>query len=57
MPVAVPATPRRMRPFLLVASFVNPHDIVLFPTWVRRTPLQEPVTPGPAAGARRTHRR
>jgi arylsulfatase A-like enzyme len=29
-----------MRPFLLVASFVNPHDIVLFPTWVRRSPLQ-----------------
>ena len=24
------------RPFLLVASFVNPHDIVLFPVWVRR---------------------
>jgi arylsulfatase A-like enzyme len=29
-----------MRPFLLVASFVNPHDIVLFPAWVRRSPLQ-----------------
>lgn len=28
------------RPFLLVASFVNPHDIVLFPAWVRRSPLQ-----------------
>ena len=28
------------RPFLLVASFVNPHDIVLFPTWVRRGPLK-----------------
>ena len=27
------------RPFLLVASFVNPHDIVLFPAWVRRNPL------------------
>jgi arylsulfatase A-like enzyme/putative intracellular protease/amidase len=25
-----------MRPFLLVASFVNPHDIVLFPLWMRR---------------------
>lgn len=24
------------RPFLLVASFVNPHDIVLFPAWARR---------------------
>ena len=29
-----------IKPFLLVASFVNPHDIVLFPTWVRRSPLQ-----------------
>jgi len=28
------------RPFLLVASFVNPHDIVLFPAWLRRNPLQ-----------------
>jgi len=28
-----------MRPFLLVASFVNPHDIVLFPIWVRKSPL------------------
>ncbi|MEZ5247627.1 MAG: sulfatase-like hydrolase/transferase [Acidimicrobiales bacterium] len=28
------------RPFLLVASFVNPHDIVLFPAWVRRNPLK-----------------
>jgi arylsulfatase A-like enzyme len=35
-----------MRPFLLVASFVNPHDIVLFPAWVRRSPLQpSPVDP------------
>ena len=25
-----------LRPFLLVASFVNPHDIVLFPLWMRR---------------------
>ena len=24
------------QPFLLVASFVNPHDIVLFPAWARR---------------------
>ena len=24
-----------LRPFLLVASFVNPHDIVLFPAWAR----------------------
>jgi arylsulfatase A-like enzyme len=29
-----------LRPFLLVASFVNPHDIVLFPAWARRSPLQ-----------------
>lgn len=28
-----------MRPFLLVASFVNPHDIVLFPAWSRNDPL------------------
>ena len=27
------------RPFLLVASFVNPHDVVLFPAWARRNPL------------------
>ena len=27
------------RPFLLVASFVNPHDIVLFPAWQRHNPL------------------
>jgi arylsulfatase A-like enzyme len=32
--------PAALRPFLLVASFVNPHDIVLFPTWIRRNPLQ-----------------
>ncbi len=25
-----------LRPFLLVASFVNPHDIVLFPLWMGR---------------------
>ncbi len=25
-----------LRPFLLVASFVNPHDIVFFPAWQRR---------------------
>jgi len=28
-----------LRPFLLVASFVNPHDIVLFPAWQRRSPI------------------
>jgi arylsulfatase A-like enzyme/putative intracellular protease/amidase len=32
------------RPFLLVASFVNPHDIVLFPAWARRG---NPLEPGP----------
>lgn len=43
------------RPFLLVASFVNPHDIVLFPAWVRRSPIQPspldppPVPPAPTA--------
>ena len=35
-----------LRPFLLVASFVNPHDIVLFPAWVRRSPLKaSPLDP------------
>jgi arylsulfatase A-like enzyme len=35
-----------VKPFLLVASFVNPHDIVLFPTWVRRSPVQpSPLDP------------
>ena len=30
-----------LRPFLLVASFVNPHDIVLFPAWIRQgSPLE-----------------
>lgn len=29
-----------LRPFLLVASFVNPHDIVLFPAWQRNSPLE-----------------
>ena len=44
-----------LRPFLLVASFVNPHDIVLFPTWVLRSPLKSshldppPVPPAPTA--------
>jgi arylsulfatase A-like enzyme len=33
-------------PFLLVASFVNPHDIVLFPAWMRRNPLKpSPLDP------------
>ncbi|MGB3231194.1 MAG: sulfatase-like hydrolase/transferase [Mycobacterium sp.] len=35
-----------LRPFLLVASFVNPHDIVLFPGWVRRNPVKpSPLDP------------
>jgi arylsulfatase A-like enzyme len=35
-----------LRPFLLVASFVNPHDIVLFPAWARRNPLKpSPLDP------------
>ncbi|WP_445168156.1 sulfatase-like hydrolase/transferase [Mycolicibacterium sp. Dal123E01] len=37
-----------LRPFLLVASFVNPHDIVLFPTWATRSPLAaSPLDPPP----------
>ena len=42
-----------LRPFLLVASFVNPHDIVLFPAWARRgspvepSPLDPPLVPEP----------
>lgn len=35
-----------LRPFLLVTSFVNPHDIVLFPAWARRNPLRpSPLDP------------
>ncbi|BBZ62479.1 sulfatase-like hydrolase/transferase [Mycolicibacterium monacense] len=38
--------PEALRPFLLVASFVNPHDIVLFPQWVRRSPVKpSPLDP------------
>ncbi len=39
------------RPFLLVASFVNPHDIVFFPAWARgrnplaASPLDPPTVP------------
>ncbi len=41
-----------LRPFLLVASFVNPHDIVLFPAWARRSPLQaSPLDPPPVPAA------
>lgn len=40
--------PAALRPFLLVASFVNPHDIVLFPLWARRNPMQpSPLDPPP----------
>jgi len=43
--------PEALRPFLLVVSFVNPHDIVLFPLWERRgqplepSPLDPPAVP------------
>lgn len=43
--------PDALRPFLLVASFVNPHDIVLFPAWARGgwpldpSPLDPPPVP------------
>ncbi|OYN81199.1 sulfatase-like hydrolase/transferase [Mycolicibacterium sphagni] len=41
-----------LRPFLLVASFVNPHDIVLFPTWATRSPLESsPLDPPPVPAA------
>lgn len=47
------------RPFLLVASLVNPHDIVLFPAWIRNVPDElggidrygvPPVPAAPTAG-------
>lgn len=47
--------PEALRPFLLVASFVNPHDVVLFPGWVRNGrldelgPVEPPVPAVPAA--------
>ena len=38
--------PDACKPFLLVASFVNPHDIVLFPAWSRRSPVRpSPLDP------------
>ena len=44
--------PQAMRPFLLVASFVNPHDIVLFPTWALRGPVRpSPLDPPPVPAA------
>jgi arylsulfatase A-like enzyme len=48
--------PEALRPFLCVASFVNPHDIVLFPGWVNNSPLgPDPwdtpaIAPAPTAG-------
>lgn len=40
--------PAAQRPFLLVCSFVNPHDIVLFPLYARRgTPFPDSVAPPP----------
>jgi arylsulfatase A-like enzyme/putative intracellular protease/amidase len=45
-----------LRPFLLVASFVNPHDIVLFPAWVRKMPLPAgPLDPPSVAEAPTQH--
>lgn len=45
-----------MRPFLLVASFVNPHDIVLFPKWARKSPLaSSPLDPPHVAEAPTAH--
>ncbi|WP_460355932.1 sulfatase-like hydrolase/transferase [Mycobacterium sp. ZZG] len=44
--------PAALRPFLVVASFVNPHDIVLFPAWARRNPLPaSPLDPPPVPAA------
>ena len=44
--------PEALRPFLLVASFVNPHDIVLFPAWIRRSPISaSPLDPPPVPAA------
>jgi arylsulfatase A-like enzyme len=43
--------PAALRPFLLVASFVNPHDIVLFPTWSRRGPVKPSPLDPPAVPA------
>ncbi len=45
-------------PFCLVASFVNPHDIVLFPLWVRTKPLGDlpsPLDPPPVPEAPTEH--
>lgn len=45
-----------LRPFLLVASFVNPHDIVLFPAWVRRSPIEPSSLDPPSVPAPPTAR-
>ena len=37
--------PAAQRPFLLVAGFVNPHDIVLFPAWSGPAPGSSPIRP------------
>ena len=43
---------KALQPFLLVASFVNPHDIVLFPAWARRSPVRpSPLDPPPVPAA------
>ncbi len=48
--------PDAQRPFLLVASFVNPHDIVLFPAWVRNNPISaSPLDPPPVPEATTAH--
>ncbi len=47
--------PDALRPFLLVASFVNPHDIVLFPAWARRRQPDRAVTARSATRPRGTH--
>ena len=38
------------RPFLLVASFVNPHDIVFWPVWAEGGPLQPRPDDPPRVG-------
>ncbi len=44
------------RPFLLVASFVNPHDIVFWPVWARTKPLAPgPLDPPPVPEAPTQH--
>jgi len=48
--------PDALRPFCLVASFVNPHDIVLFPVWARTKPLgPSPLDPPPVPEAPTEH--